>query len=342
MKPSVQLKTIILIVLVCTSSFVEAQMGSIKFTVSMEKPTTHYFHVVMECKDVKGEFLDVKLPTWTPGYYWLVNFSKNVVDFKAVDDQGKSLLWNKTTKNAWHIASGGSKSISISYDVYAFTQSVADPFLDDKHAYISTAGLLMYVDGQLQHPATITLKPFADWKRISTGLDPVQGQFNTFSAPDFDTLYDCPILLGNQEIVSFDVQGIQHYIAMEEPEKFDIPKFTADLKAMIESAVKVVGEIPYKHYTFIIMGDGRGGLEHHNSTAVFSSGSVYNNNDTEGYKRWLNFLTHEYFHLYNIKAIRPIALGGGGGGGGDRLIMIKKIIQTCFGCQRDSRSIMNT
>jgi predicted metalloprotease with PDZ domain len=109
--------------------------------------------------------------------------------------------------------------------------------------------------------------------------------------------------------LSFDVRGIPHYIAFEEPEKFNKQKLASDLKQMIESAVKVVNDIPYKHYTFIIMGEGRGGLEHSNSTAVFSNGAVYNNADTEGYKRWLNFLTHEYFHLYNIKSIRPIALG---------------------------------
>ncbi len=107
----------------------------------MEKPTTHYYHVVMECKGVKEECLDFKLPVWTLGYYWLVNFSKNVVAFKAVDEQGTLLPWRKATKNTWHVTVVKSKAVTITYDVYAFTQSVADPFLNDDHAYISTAGL---------------------------------------------------------------------------------------------------------------------------------------------------------------------------------------------------------
>jgi predicted metalloprotease with PDZ domain len=283
--------------------------GSINFNVSIEKPNTHYYHIIVECKSVKGEYIDFKLPAWTPGYYWLIDFSKNVINFKAEDDEGKLLSWNKTTKNTWHVKTHTTKNIKVSYDVYAFTQSVADPFLDDSHGYISPAGIFMYVDGQLQHASTITLHPLSDWKTVSTGLDPVAGQVNTFSAPNFDVLYDSPILMGNQEVLSFEVKGVPHYIALAEPEKFNKQKFADDLKRIVETASSVIGEFPYKHYTFLIMGEGRGGLEHLNSTAVFSSGTVYNNGDDAGYKRWLNFLTHEYFHLYNIKAIRPIALG---------------------------------
>jgi predicted metalloprotease with PDZ domain len=98
-------------------------------------------------------------------------------------------------------------------------------------------------------------------------------------------------------------------VAIENPGTFDRQKFTADLKKMVEAGVAVVGEIPYKHYTFIVMGEGRGGLEHRNSMAAFSSGSIYNPENPAQYKGWLSFLAHEYFHLYNVKSIRPIALG---------------------------------
>ncbi|SKC86083.1 M61 family metallopeptidase [Ohtaekwangia koreensis] len=283
--------------------------GAMKFSVSMENPNTHYYHITLTCEDVKGEYLDFKLPAWTPGYYWLVNFARNVVSFRAETSDGKLLSWQKTTKNTWRVTTKQVKTVTIRYDVYANTQSVADPFLDEARGYISPAGVFMYIDGALKHPSTIEIKPYKSWNKITTGLDLVPGKSNTYIAPDFDVLYDSPILVGNQEILSFDVQGIPHFIAFEEPEKFNKQKLASDLKQMIESAVKVVNDIPYKHYTFIIMGEGRGGLEHSNSTAVFSNGAVYNNADTEGYKRWLNFLTHEYFHLYNIKSIRPIALG---------------------------------
>lgn len=283
--------------------------GRINFTVSMEKPGTHYYHVVMECRGVDKETLDFKLPAWTPGYYWLVNFAKNAVNFNVKDGRGTPLAWNKTTKNTWHVQVGKAPIIIVEYDVYAFTQSVADPFLDDDRGYISPAGVFMYIDGALRLPATVTLKPAPQWTTISTGLDPLSGSQHTFFAHDFDALYDSPILLGNHEVLSFSVQGIQHRVVLEEPEKFNHAEFTADLKRMVEAAVAIIGDIPYRHYTFLIMGEGQGGLEHQNSTAVFSGGGRYDTSDREGYKRWMAFLTHEYFHLYNIKAIRPIALG---------------------------------
>lgn len=294
----------------CTALTTRAQVtGNITFMVSAEQPSTHYYHVTMTCTGVKGATLEVKLPAWTPGYYWLVNFAKNVVDFSATDNAGETLAWNKTNKNTWHINTGGAGTIILRYDVYAFAQSVAEPFLDEGRAYLSPAGVFMHVAGQLQQPVMVSLKPYAKWNSISTGLDAVKDKENTFTAPDFDVLYDCPILMGTQEVWSFEVQGIPHAIVLEEPEKFNKQQFTADLKRMVEAAVTIVGEIPYKHYTFLIMGEGRGGLEHRNSTAVFSSKTVYNPDNAPEYKRWLNFLTHEYFHLYNIKAIRPVALG---------------------------------
>jgi predicted metalloprotease with PDZ domain len=279
------------------------------FTISMEAPSTHYYHLLFQCSDIRGESMDFKMPSWTPGYYWIENFAKNVLNFRAKDGNGAVLEWQKTSKNTWRVKSGNAQSLTVSYDVYAFTQSVADPFLDDGRGYISPAGIFMYVDGLLRHPVTVTVIPFEKWANVSTGLDPVRGKPNTFFAKDFDVLYDCPILVGNQELLSFDVQGIPHSVAIENPGTFDREKFVADLKKMVEAGVGVIGEIPYQHYTFIIMGEGRGGLEHRNSMAVFSSGSIYNPENPAQYRGWLSFLAHEYFHLYNVKRIRPIALG---------------------------------
>ena len=281
--------------------------GTMEFTVSMEQPHTHYYHVLFRCEELKGEMQDFKMPVWTPGYYRIMDYARNVLNFSAKDGTGNPLEWEKTSKNTWRVKSGSSTSIRISYDVYAFNRSVADSFLDDMRAFICPTAVFMHVAGQIQHPVTLTLEPTQNLSRISTGLDPVDGRSNTFSAPDFDILYDCPILIGNQEILTFEVQGIPHVIATEDMGTFDRGKFVADIKRVVESAVRLIGEIPYKHYTFIMMDEGRGGLEHLNSMAVFSNASDWNN--PAGYKRWLSFIAHEYYHLYNVKRIRPAALG---------------------------------
>jgi predicted metalloprotease with PDZ domain len=126
-------------------------------------------------------------------------------------------------------------------------------------------------------------------------------------AKDFDVLYDCPILLGNHEVIAFEVRGIPHLLAANDLGSLDRVTFVADLSKMIEAAATLMGDIPYTHYAFMVIGPGRGGLEHRNSAAL--STASYPLNTREGYVRWLAFVTHEYFHLFNVKRIRPIALG---------------------------------
>jgi predicted metalloprotease with PDZ domain len=281
--------------------------GTMAFTVSMDQPSTHYYHVVLRCERMAGGTQEFKMPAWTPGYYRIMDYAKNVLNFRAEDGTGGPLPWEKTTKNTWRVDSGKAASVMVSYDVFAFTPSVADSFLDDSRGFILPAGVFMHLAGRIQHPVTISVKPYQGWSRVSTGLDPVQGQPNTFFAPDFDVLYDCPILVGNQEILSFQVQGIPHLIAVNNLGSVDRTRFVADLKRMAEAAVAIIGEIPYRHYTFLMMGPGGGGLEHMNSAALtFSASSL---GTPAGYKNWLSFVAHEFFHLYNVKRIRPIALG---------------------------------
>jgi len=285
----------------------QQQQGAMAFTVSMEQPHTHYYHVVFHCQGLKGETHDFKMPAWTPGYYRIMDYAGNVLNFRAEGGSGNPLTWKKTSKNIWRVRSGNVSSIKVSYDVYAFRQSVADSFLDDTRAFISPTGVFMHVSGLLRHPVTVTFRSNDATSKISTGLDPVEGRPNTFSAPDFDVLYDCPVLIGSQEILRFEVEGIPHVIAAENLGAFDRKKFVADIKQIVEGSVMLIGEIPYKHYTFIMMERGGGGLEHLNSMAVFYNPSGLNNPNS--YKGWLSFIAHEYYHLYNVKRIRPIALG---------------------------------
>ena len=298
-----------LAVVLVIASFVhgEAPQGTMAFTVSMERPNTHYYHVDFKCEGLKGETQEFKMPVWTPGFYQVMNYSRNVLNFRAEDGAGNPLAWEKTAKNAWRVKSGRSSSVTVSYYVYAFTRFVAESYLDDEMGFISPTGVFMHVAGRIQQPVTVTVKPYQGWKQVSTGLDPVEGKCNTFFASDFDVLYDCPILLGNQEILTFEVKGIPHIFAVDDLGTFDREKFVADHKRMVEAAVAVIGEIPYSHYAFLVIGPGGGGLEHANSTALTLNPSSLN--DPAGYRRWLRFVAHEFFHLYNVKRIRPVALG---------------------------------
>ena len=284
-----------------------APVERISLTVSMDQPSTHYFHVVLRVEGVRSDTLEVKLPVWTPGYYLIMDYARNVLNFKAEDGRGQTIRWEKTAKNAWQLHTRSASTVAVTYDVYAFASSVADSYLDDARAFICPTGVFMHVAGRLGRPVTVTVKPFSGWRQVSTGLDPVPGQPDTFTAPDVDTLYDCPILVGNQEVIPFEVRGIPHVLAGNNLGRLDRVKFVADLKKMIEAAATLMGDIPYTHYAFLVIGPGGGGLEHLNSTALTSGlGDI----ELPGaYVRWMAFVTHEYFHLYNVKRIRPIALG---------------------------------
>ena len=142
---------------------------------------------------------------------FIQDYAKNVVTFKAVDGAGKPLAWTQTTKNTWHVKTANAPTIVVSYDVYGFTRFVGSTYLDDQRGYFVAPSIYMYVAGMIDHPVTVTIKPDRGWTTVANGLDPVPGSPNTFSAPDFDLLYDCPTMLGSHERYQFDVKGAPHY-----------------------------------------------------------------------------------------------------------------------------------
>lgn len=138
------------------------------------------------------------MPVWMPGYYRIMDYSKDVVNFKAADGEGHPLAWTKTNKNTWRVKTASAPQIDVSYDVYAFTRFVGSNYLDDQRGYFVGPGMYLYVPGMIGQ-ATVRFKLPEGWSSVANGLDPVPGDPNLFSAPDFDLLYDCPTLLGRQE-----------------------------------------------------------------------------------------------------------------------------------------------
>jgi predicted metalloprotease with PDZ domain len=278
------------------------------FTVSMPQPSTHLFHVAFCCQGLKGEMQDFELPAWMPGFYRIMDYQKNVTNFRAADGRGRPLPWEKVGRNTWRVASGNAPVVQLDYDVFGHISFPAENYVDAGRAFLAPPGVFMYVAGQIGHPVTVTIKLPAGWTRIASGLDPVPERPATFFAPDFDVLYDCPILMGNQEERRFDVRGVPHEVVIENVlETIDRQKMADDLERIVDTATRLLGDIPYKHYTFLLMGEGRGGIEHGNSAACLFDGKSLT--DEKGYRGWLSYIAHEYFHLFNIKRIRPISLG---------------------------------
>ncbi|AWK06289.1 peptidase M61 [Flavobacterium crocinum] len=279
----------------------------LQYVVSMPDPENHYFHVELYCSSWQEETIDFKMPNWMPGYYQLMHYSKMVENFTAKVNN-KNIAVKKLNENSWQIKTPKNKPFTLSYDVKADKQFVANSYLDASHAYIIPNSLFVYIDGHINTSVSVKIEGIKKDFKIATGLEPIAGKTNEFTAPDFDILYDCPLLIGDlEELPSFKVNGIQHRFIGYKIGDFDKVKFMDNLKKVVESAVAIIGDIPYKQYTFIGIGSGQGGIEHLNNTTVSFDGSDLHK--PEAMNRMMSFLAHEYFHHYNVKRIRPFELG---------------------------------
>ncbi|MBM3262193.1 MAG: M61 family metallopeptidase [candidate division Zixibacteria bacterium] len=283
----------------------------IQYRLSMEQPQKHYFTVVMTVKDLKKPFMDVVMPVWTPGSYLVREFSRNVQEFSATDAAGQALSVEKTAKNVWRVATRNLSSVVIRYRVYAYEISVRTSFLDDMHGYVNGAGMFMYVDGYLRTPVTLVINPPTGWGSISTALEPAISTDETFvfSAPDFDVLVDSPIEIGTHPVYDFSVRGVPHQVALYGVGNYEADRLIADMKRIVETASGIFGDMPYPRYVFLVqlLQTGSGGLEHTNSTSL--QYRRWGFKPESAYKRWLALVAHEYFHVWNVKRIRPLPLG---------------------------------
>ena len=277
---------------------------NIQYSLSFPDPQTHYVEVSLTISGHKNKALDLKMPVWTPGSYLVREFSRHVESLTS--SNGKAV---KRAKNHWHIIPASADEIKISYKVYAFELSVRTSFVDADMALLNGASIFLRLDAEENLPYKITILPSANWKQINTSLKPINGNVWNLTASDFDELIDSPILLGNQAVHTFDVNGIAHTLAMAGQAEYDPKRLITDMQTICTEATKVIGEHPCKDYTFIIVNasSGSGGLEHANSCVLHNARTAYTN---EGqYKNFLGLVAHEYFHLWNVKRIRPIELG---------------------------------
>ena len=280
---------------------------NIAYTVSMSKPSTHLLEVEMRVRwNQMPRAFELKMPVWTPGSYLVREYARHVQDFQAKSTNGSPLIWRKINKNTWQIDAGGSNEVIATYRVYANELTVRTNELNDEHAFWNNAALLMFPSGQLAARSTVTVNPYSNWK-IGTGLPRVTGRANTFRAENYDILYDSPFEVSNFREVGFTVHGKPHRIVFSGDGNYDMQKTAADVAKIVEEAYKIFGELPYTDYTFIVNLRGGGGLEHLNSTAL--QFDRFGFQPESRYKGFLGLAAHEYFHAFNVKRIRPDALG---------------------------------
>jgi predicted metalloprotease with PDZ domain len=302
-------------------------MPSIDYTVSMSKPHTHLLEVEIRVRRDSGTTeadTDLVMPVWTPGSYMVREFARHVQDFRAADDAGRELSWNKIDKNTWRVSTRGLRDWRATYRVYANELSVRTNELNSSHGFWNNAALLMYPNGFLAAPSTLRVVAPEPWK-VATALPSIRGRKNTFRADNFDVLYDSPVEVGDFSTLSFEVKGVPHRIVIDGEGNYDPEKMRTDVKKIVETQIDLMGgEVPYPDYTFFLhlRTNAGGGLEHRNSTALGYPRFGFGGGRNEGgdaavpaapqqrtYRGFLSLVSHEFFHVWNVKRIRPDALG---------------------------------
>jgi predicted metalloprotease with PDZ domain len=230
-----------------------------------------------------------------------------VQNVEALSASGKNLSIYKSRKNHWNVETKGEKSFTVKYKVYCNELTVRTSEINEEHAFINCSNVFMSAKGMENEKCSVKINPYSAWKKISTGLEKIGD--NLYEADNYDILADSPIEIGNQNILEFEISGIKHYICLTGRGNYDEETLIKDFKRIAEAQINFFGGMPYKHYTYIchLVEKGGGGLEHLNSFAV--QYPRWSFTDEKAYKQFLGLVSHEFFHLWNVKRIRPAELG---------------------------------
>jgi predicted metalloprotease with PDZ domain len=300
-------KAIFLFLAVFISFLSVGQNAPITYTLTFDEAQAHYVDVKMEITH-KKKFVDVKMPVWAPGSYLIREFPKNVEGFNAKANN-KTLKSYKTDKNTWRVESENAEKIEVNYRVYANELSVRTSFVDASHAYLNGTSVFMYVPALMRMASEVKITPYKGWKEIANSLDMVSGNKWHRKSADYDILVDSPFEIGNHLTFTFDAVGLKHHVAIYGDGNFSVEALKKDMKNVVEKTTAIFGENPCKEYTFIIHNtpSGGGGLEHLNSTTLQTG--RYSYGTESGYAGFMSLVAHEYFHLWNVKRLRPTPLG---------------------------------
>jgi len=286
-----------------------AQHPTISYKLSMSQPWTHYFEVEVTFSGIPSAepALELSLPAWRTGRYVILDFAGGVQDFSAANAGGKALMWEKKDKDTWRIITGSSPTIVARYRVYANEFQLRTRGLNDEGAFVDGASIFVYSQSHRQAPLTLTVVPYKNW-HVTTGLDAVVGKPNTFSSPSYDYLADCPLFIGEQKDYEFEAEGKKHVLSILGHGSYDSETVINDLKRFVKINKDFWGSIPYDRYIFMLhlWSQGGGGTEHINSTIM--GGRPFALANPNSYRGFLGLVSHEYFHTWNVKQIRPAGI----------------------------------
>ncbi|GIW88350.1 MAG: peptidase M61 [Isosphaeraceae bacterium] len=287
------------------------ERAPIRYEIQFTEPQTHYVEVVAEVPTEGRDWIELMMPVWTPGSYLVREYARHVEQLRAMAGD-RPLAVSKTRKNRWRVETGGASSVRVVYRVYARELSVQGNFVDGSFALLNGAAtFLTLADDPGPRPHEVQVRPAQGWAKVVTvlpeaGADPADLRF---VAADYDTLVDCPIYAGNAAVYEFTVDGKPHWLVNEgEGGVWDGPRSAADVEAIVKAQRDFWGHLPYERYVFFnLLTETGGGLEHASSTVLMAS--RWATRKRSSYLNWLFLVSHEFFHTWNVKRLRPVELG---------------------------------
>jgi len=251
---------------------------------------------------VSASPVEIFMPVWTPGSYLVREFARHVEGIQA-----EGCVFTKTRKNRWSIETGGAGETRVAYRVYCREMSVRTNWVEDSFALLNGAATFVTLVDAPHLSYEVRLDLPSDWKISASGMEEIGPHH--YTAPDYDTLVDSPIVAGNPAVYRFEVDGVPHSLVnVNEEGVWDGPRSAVDAAKIVRRYREMWGSLPYRKYVFInLLTEAGGGLEHRNSVVMMAS--RWGTSTRRAYLGWLGLLSHEYFHVWNVKRMRPVELG---------------------------------
>jgi predicted metalloprotease with PDZ domain len=283
----------------------EVQEAGPSYMVDLSQALTRYVTVTMTA-DTEGDETELMMPTWTPGSYLIREYAKHIDRIVARDLDGNSLKLEKISKNRWRVDTKNCKRFSVSYRLFCNEVSVRTNSVNFNRAVLNGAPTYLSIPQQHDRPHRIKLILPKNWSVSCSSMRRGRGEHN-YLAENFDEVVDSPIVAGNVVVNEFDVAGVPHFMVnVGQSSDFDSKTAMEDLTRMVEEHHSLWGEIPYERYYFITVFGGGGGLEHDNCCLMMVP--RLDIRDRANYRGWLNLASHEFFHTWNIRRLRPKVL----------------------------------
>ena len=299
----------------------EAKLERITYRLSMTRPSSHLFEVSIEVETEKGfpaEHLDFQMPRWSPGRYAVFDFAKNVQEFRAslscLPDKECAAISpsiTRTDNQTWRVETRGAQSLTVAYKVFGNDLSGTFSQLDARHATFNGGSVFMYIAEHKQDPVTLEIEPPAGWRIVNGRMESAEQRAWQF--PNYDLLIDTPTEIAPDWTVDeFKVDGKTYRVVVHSfgEERGRRASFVRDVEKIVRAEVAMWGAPDLESYTFLIHfandGQSSDGMEHLTSTQIIESGKLA---DEETYASALDTVAHEFFHVWNVKRLRPIELG---------------------------------